>query len=242
MKKIFDKENKKLRRGIAMAGVIALVCCIGVVNNKVHNTSNLSVSAGYEQYEDREMESHNGDVLVDSLNLTKMPGSSDTDGGQETNEQKNDPSGIISTEDPQNTDNDKSEKEQETSLVTSDDASVIENTDEYFREARETLTYDRNEMISMLTDTIESKEAGAEKNSASEQKSKLMAYMEMEKAVESLIRAKGYTDAFVIVTDRSVNVTVQTPQLSDGDVAKILDIVMRETGREADNIVIQSKA
>jgi len=241
MKKIFDKENRKLRRCIAMAGVIALVCCIGVVNNKVHNTSNLSVSAGYEQYEDKEMESHNGDVLVDSLNLTKMPGSSNDD-EHKTNDQKNDPSGIISTADPQKTDNETSENEQETSLVTSDDASVIENTDEYFREARETLTYDRNEMISMLTDTIESKEAGAEKNSASEQKSKLMAYMEMEKAVESLIRAKGYTDAFVIVTDRSVNVTVQTPQLSEGDVAKILDIVMRETGREADNIVIQSKA
>ena len=226
MKKIFDKENRKLRRGIVIVGVIALVCCIGVINSRVQNSSNLSVSAGYEQYESSEMESHNGDVLVDSLNLTQVKGSSEDNNSDKTAEIQK-PDEIDSSE---------------TSLVTSDDASVIQNTDEYFREARETLTYDRNEMISMLTDTIESKEAGAEKTNASEQKTKLMAYMEIEKSVESLIRAKGYTDAFVIVTDRSVNVTVQTEKLEDTDVARILDIVMRETGRNAEDIVIQAKS
>ncbi len=224
LKKIFNTGSKNFRRGAAVVGVIALVCCVGVIHNKIQKENSLSVSAGYEKYEENEMAAHNGDVLVDSLNLKKVEGSSDINATTED--------GI---------DIKSSENAQETSLVTSDDASIIGNPDEYFKEARETLSYDRGEMISMLTDTIESKDSGIEKNSASEQKTKLMAYMEMEKSVENLIRAKGYTDAFVIVTDRSVNVTVQKDVLDDTDVAKILDVVMRETGRAAENIVIQAK-
>ena len=71
------------------------------------------------------MESHNGDVLVDSLNLTQVKGSSEDNNSDKTDEIQK-PDEIDSSE---------------TSLVTSDDASVIQNTDEYFREARETLTY-----------------------------------------------------------------------------------------------------
>ncbi len=237
MKKLFNTDSKKFRRSIAVIGVIALVCCVGVIHNEIQNQSNLSVSAGYEEYEEGEMNQHNGDVLVDSLNIKGVKGSS-----KDIETEKKEAPGAENKESKDGTEiKDSTEKDKETVLVTSDDATIIENTDEYFREARETLTYDRNEMISMLTDTIESKEAGAEKNNASEQKIKLMEYMETEKAIESLIRNKGYTDAFVIITDRSVNVTVQTDSLKDEDVAKILDIVIRETGRDAEGIVIQVK-
>ena len=66
--------------------------------------------------------------------------------------------------------------------------------------------------------------------------------MDMEKSLENLIRSKGYSDAFVIVTDKSVNVTVQADSIDDQDAARILDIVMRETGRNADGIVVQAKS
>ena len=81
-----------------------------------------------------------------------------------------------------------------------------------------------------------------EKNSAKEQKDKIIKYMDMEKSLENLIRSKGYSDAFVIVTDKSVNVTVQADSIDDQDAARILDIVMRETGRNADGIVVQAKS
>jgi stage III sporulation protein AH len=180
----------------------------------------MGVSAGYSEYEEAEMEAHNGEVLVDSLNITQLPGKSDDT--EQSEEEESSTSG--------------------TALVASDEATGIENTDEYFREARETLTYDRNEMISMLTDTIETSADGSQKNSASAQKEKLLEYMEMEKSIESLIRNKGFTDAFVLITDKSVNVTVQTETLSERDAAKILDIVLRETDRDVDGIVIQAKA
>ncbi len=242
MKKIFEfaRENTKIRKSLIFLSVAVIVCCIGVINNKVQNANSLGVSAGYDDYEAAEMEKHNGEVLVDSLNITQMPGSAD---GSNTNGSDGINGASSNAPDASaDTDNAKKSENKNTALVSSDEASGIENTDEYFREARETLTCDRNEMISMLTDTIETSADGSQKSNATEQKAKLLEYMETEKSVESLIRNKGFTDAFVLITDRSVNVTVQAETLSDRDAAKILDIVLRETGRSVDDVVIQAKA
>lgn len=211
-KESFKKEHVKIKKSLAVLCAAALLCCAGAVNNRIQNSGSLGVSAGYSEYEKEELEEHSGEILVDSLNLTQVPGKS---------ADKNDSAAVI---------------------VTSDEADGIENTDEYFREARETLTYDRNEMISMLTDTIETSGDGSEKNSAAAQKEKMLKYMEMEKSIESLIRNKGFTDAFVLITDKSVNVTVHADTLSESDAAKILDIVLRETGRDVDGVVIQAKS
>ena len=64
---------------------------------------------------------------------------------------------------------------------------------------------------------------------------------EKELAIESLIDSKGLPDSFVLITESSINVTVDQQELDTGTVAKICDIVMRETGKTADKIVIQSK-
>ncbi len=224
MKKFLDKDKLKSRNSVIFVCVIALVCCIGVVNGKLSEKSALGVSAGYKEYEEAEMAAHSGDVLVDSLNLKSAEGSSQSAG--ETG-------GTSSSS--ESSDGEKAK------TVTSDDASAA-GSDEFFREARETLAYDRNEMISVLTDTIDNTSEGSEKNSAQQQKDKIIEYMNMEKSLENLIRNKGYSDAFVIVTDKSVNVTVQAKELTDQDVAKILDVTMRETGRGAEEIVVQAKS
>lgn len=226
MKKIFDKEKLGSRNGAVIICVIALVCCIGVVNGKLSEKSVLGVSAGYEDHEAEEIASHNGDVLVDSLKLSAAEG----------NSPEAESSGSDGSENPAGTTSEK------TQTVTSDDASAVKGSDEFFREARETLAYDRNEMISVLTDTIGSAEEGSEKNSAMEQKDKIMEYMSMEKSLENLIRNKGFSDAFVLITDKSVNVTVQADSLNEQDAAKIFDVVMRETGRSAEEVVIQAKS
>ena len=59
--------------------------------------------------------------------------------------------------------------------------------------------------------------------------------------LEKLIKTKDLPEALVIITDNSVNVTVNTQELLRSDVAKIYDIVMRETGRDAGEIVVQNK-
>jgi stage III sporulation protein AH len=65
--------------------------------------------------------------------------------------------------------------------------------------------------------------------------------MSREKIVENLIKAKGFEEALVFITDHSVHVIVETEKLTDSDMAKILDIVVRETNTPLDNIKILNK-
>lgn len=127
----------------------------------------------------------------------------------------------------------------ESALVTSDDVSELDNTDSYFRELRATLDMERNKIISMLTDSEASSSTKAEKENASAEKLQLMRYMEQEKTVETLIKNKGLPETFVVITENGVNVTVNTDDLDQSTVTKICDIVMRETGRKASEIVVQ---
>jgi len=65
--------------------------------------------------------------------------------------------------------------------------------------------------------------------------------MESELAIENLIKAKGFRDAVVIIHKDNVNVIVDKPELVPEDVAIILDIVKRESGKDAENIKIIPK-
>lgn len=210
-------EKKKVA---LLAGALTLVICVGVVNNKVNNEASLKVSSEYVNYEQQEMQLHDGEVLVDSLNVTQVPGKSTDDGEQKDTESKKVP---------------------EDALVTSDDVQELSNADAYFDEVRATINMDRNEILSMLTSVIEETEAEPEKNNATQQKLKIVEYMNQENVIEKLIKNKGYDQSLVLITDSSVNVTVNKQELTQTDVAKICDIVMRETGRNAEQIVIQSK-
>lgn len=93
----------------------------------------------------------------------------------------------------------------------------------------------------MLTSVIEESDPGPEKDNATQQKLKIIEYMNTEKVIENLIENKGFAEAFVVMTDTSVNVTVNKEELTQSDVAKIMDVVIRETKRPADQIVIQNK-
>lgn len=223
------KDMKVDRKKLAvLCGMLALVLCVTVVNNRLSVGQGLSASAGYTDYEENQIQKHDGQVLVDSVNVKSVAGKSaaESDGTKEKAKEK-------ATETPAPT--------SPGSLVTSDNAADLENADTYFNEVRATINMDRNEIISMLTDVIAETKDGPEKNNATQQKLKIIDYMNKEKVVENLIENKGYPDVLVLMTDTSVNVTVNKQDLTQSDVAKICDIAMRETGRSADQIVIQSK-
>ena len=63
---------------------------------------------------------------------------------------------------------------------------------------------------------------------------------DQEANIESLIRAKGYADAVVMLSDGSANIVVSPPEggLQADDVTKIRDIVVSETGMSAGQIKI----
>ena len=61
---------------------------------------------------------------------------------------------------------------------------------------------------------------------------------ERETAAEILLETRGYADAVVTITDESADVVVGMSVLSDAQCAQIEDIVARNTGIAAQNIVI----
>lgn len=64
---------------------------------------------------------------------------------------------------------------------------------------------------------------------------------ETESIVESLIKAKGFKDALVIMGEESVNIIVNSEKLTEPQVAQIKDIVSREAKVNIDNIKIMGK-
>lgn len=161
---------------------------------------------------------HDGDVLVDSLAVTEkaaVSGKTQAQSGENS--------------DSQSSDNTASENK--------DGAAQTQS----FEEMRASLELERNKLISTLDSTINNSENDAEKSNASQNKEKILGYMENELAIESLIKAKGLPESFVMITDSSVSITLDKQELDSNTVAKICDIAMRETGKTADKIVIQSK-
>lgn len=229
---------------IALVCMLVLIVGIGVLNNKLNNDQDLSASAGYTDYELEQMSLHDGDVLVDSLNVTEVPGASsgtavDTNAPVDENAVVDTIAGVDQNPDAAAATGAAIDSSM---IVISDDISELANADTYFEEARATINMDRNQVISMLTDVIEeTKDGSAEKNNATQQKLKIIDYMNKEKVIENLIQNKGFTDALVLMTDNSVNVTVNKQEITQSDVAKICDIVIRETGRDVSQIVIQNK-
>lgn len=63
---------------------------------------------------------------------------------------------------------------------------------------------------------------------------------EKEMAAEILLEAKGFADVVVSITDGSVDVVVNAPELSEAQRAQIEDIVVRKTGIAPENIVIST--
>jgi len=107
-------------------------------------------------------------------------------------------------------------------------------------EQRAKLDLERNDLLAGYEDTIKNSTNEAEQKSALAKKEKLTQYMEQEVAVESIIISKNLPASLVIITDSTVTVTVDEQDLKQNIVAKICHIVMEETERTADKIIIQS--
>ncbi|MBQ8451439.1 MAG: SpoIIIAH-like family protein [Clostridia bacterium] len=68
----------------------------------------------------------------------------------------------------------------------------------------------------------------------------LASRMEKETVLEGMIMASGYEDAVVTNTDGAYTVMVKSDNLTSDDVAKILSILVKETGAKATDVRISS--
>lgn len=112
---------------------------------------------------------------------------------------------------------------------------------DYFASSRLSREQARDEAVSTLKELSESEQADqTAKDEAAAQISALAEDSVAEANIESMIRAKGYEDAVVMIGDESVNVVVAPPEggLQATDVTVIKDIVVSETGVTAGQIKI----
>ncbi|MBN4062779.1 MAG: stage III sporulation protein AH [Alkaliphilus sp.] len=100
----------------------------------------------------------------------------------------------------------------------------------------------RSEMISNLNEIINNQLTSENiRTQAQETKLLVIVNTEREMLVENMIVAKGFTDAIVYISDQRINIVVNTASLNEEDVAKIVDIVKRETEITLDNIIIMNR-
>ena len=64
---------------------------------------------------------------------------------------------------------------------------------------------------------------------------------EKELTIEGLIKAKGFEEVLVFITDENAKIVVSKEELLEQDIVKILDIVMDETDLDTSNIKIMKK-
>ena len=123
-----------------------------------------------------------------------------------------------------------------------DDASTA--TASFFSTYRETRQSERNQEILYLDSVIamEGEEFVDARQTAVNQKLKLVEIMEKELLLESLLKAKGYEDVIVSVglANDNINVVVKADEITREDTAKIYSTIKNETNTSSDMVKILS--
>jgi len=114
----------------------------------------------------------------------------------------------------------------------------------FFATYRETRQSERNQEILYLDSVIamEGEEFADARQTAINQKLKLVEVMEKELLLESLLKAKGYEDVIVSVglTNDNINVVIKADEITREDTAQIYSTIKNETNTSSDMVKILS--
>lgn len=119
------------------------------------------------------------------------------------------------------------------------DESVSES---YFANAALERQRSRDETLEILQTVVDSSETMPDaKNKALNDMTEIASAMESEANIETLVKAKGFSDCVAVINGDSINVVVKTTGLLTYEVAQIREIVMNELNIPAENIKIIEK-
>ncbi|MDF2568307.1 MAG: hypothetical protein K0R90_1763 [Oscillospiraceae bacterium] len=122
------------------------------------------------------------------------------------------------------------------------DTQLVNNTasgSDYFAQAKLTRTKSRDEAKSTLTKMLQSsKLSDKEKAEATTKALDLAKQIDSEGKIENLIKAKGFTECVVYISEDKADVVVKTNGLSKTEAAQIKDIILSESKTNAENIRI----
>ncbi len=111
--------------------------------------------------------------------------------------------------------------------------------DEYFVNARVERKKARDESVETLATALSAENLTDEEREITTGKAlKVSGYIESENKIETLVKAKGFTECLAFVDDEKVKVVVRTEGLTSEQAAQIKNIIIEETDISPENIVI----
>ncbi|MBZ2173749.1 SpoIIIAH-like family protein [Schnuerera sp. xch1] len=208
--------------------LIVLLVFTGYLNLNLTKQASSRVSNDYQKYEEMELAKENqikDDDLVATISEgeeTEEPEVSDSETSEGIDEL------ITSTE----------ENIQET--IGNEDSMMSKN---YFVEQRLSRDKLRAGLIDRLNEIVNNDNSSQEMITEAQQEIvEIGNVSEKELSIEGLIKAKGFEEVIVFITENNAKVVVGTEELTEQDVAKILNIVVSETGLDASNVKIMKKS
>ena len=115
----------------------------------------------------------------------------------------------------------------------------VESENSYFVSTALDRQQARDEAIDVLMLLADSEEASEEvRAGAREKMAKIAGDIQNEANIETLVKAKGFSECVTVISDDSVSVIVQKEDLKAADTAQILTIVYETTGISPDKVSI----
>lgn len=116
------------------------------------------------------------------------------------------------------------------------------NNDGSFERLKQERDAARSSSVEEWNKTAKSAETSQEDKTEADKKVKSATECaEKEKAVETLVKSKGYEDCFAFISEKGVSVTVKGGEISGAKIAQIKDIIVSETGVSVKDIKISAE-
>ena len=109
----------------------------------------------------------------------------------------------------------------------------------FFATCRTDRTNTRNESIEYYKEILNNETSSQEaKANAEAQIKEIASGMTMEVTMEGLIKAKGFSEALVNYSSTYINVILQSAELTESEVAQVVEIIQSQVDRDIDYIKI----
>ncbi len=212
------------------AFIVSLICLlvvVGYVNHELTKKSLMQSSSDYQRHEEnllmelsKTMEDDKVEISSEDVNTSEDIEIVDSK-SDEINDLKGDTNENIKN------------------VITKEESF---NSSNYFIEHRLSRDKLRATLIDRLYEIINNKNTSDDVRARAQNEIiSLGQVAELELSIEGLIKAKGFEDALVFLSENSARVVVSTNELTEQDVVKIFEIVKNETNIEAGNITIMKK-
>lgn len=129
--------------------------------------------------------------------------------------------------------------QKESAAPAAEEAQSAAQTGDFFKDFRAQRETARADEIALLDSIVQRENAPEDSvKKADERRTELTRFTEQERAIEKLLVAKGFEDAAAFVQEGTATIVVKKEKLTDEEIARILEMAMRQTGQEASNIKI----